>query len=190
MIAITGATGKVGTRLVPQLLEAGEDVRVICRDVERARATFGDDVETSRGDLDEPDSVTAALDGVERAFLLVPAGPRQLSREGHLIQAAMRAGVRRVVKLSVLAADERSPVQLARWHRQAETELASAGLGYTRRSSIATGPMPRIARCETAPWRRGRRPDDPPPLGARAKATWWRTRPMARACTATAPTLP
>ena len=104
MIAVTGATGKVGTRLVPLLLEAGEDVRVICRDVGRACATFGDDV---------------------------PAGPRQLSREGHLIRAAMRAGVRRAVKLSVLAADERSPVQLARWHRQAETELATSGLGYT-----------------------------------------------------------
>ena len=48
-----------------------------------------------------------------------------------MIRPAMRAGVRRVVKLSVLAADERSPVQLARWHRQAETEVASSGLGYT-----------------------------------------------------------
>ena len=82
---------------MPLLLAAGEDVRVICRDVGRACATFGDDVEASYGDLDEPDSVAAALDGVERVFLLVPAGPRQLSREGHLIRAAMRAGVRRGV---------------------------------------------------------------------------------------------
>jgi uncharacterized protein YbjT (DUF2867 family) len=48
-----------------------------------------------------------------------------------VIRAALRAGARRVVKRSVLAADERSPVQLARWHRRAETELASSGLGYT-----------------------------------------------------------
>jgi uncharacterized protein YbjT (DUF2867 family) len=131
MIAVTGATGRVGTRLVPLLLEAGEQVRVMSRDVERACAMFGGDVETAHGDLDEPDSVAAALDGVDRVFLLVPAGPRQLTREGHVIRPAMRAGVRRVVKLSVLAAGERSPVQLARWHRQAETELASSGLGYT-----------------------------------------------------------
>lgn len=131
MIAVTGATGRVGTRLVPLLLRAGEDVRVISRDVQRACAIFGDDVESAHGDLDEPDWVAAALDGVDRVFLLVPAGPRQLTREGLVIRAAMRAGVRRVVKLSVLAADERSPVQLARWHRQAETELASSGLGYT-----------------------------------------------------------
>jgi len=131
MIAVTGATGRVGTRLVPLLLDAGEHVRVISRDVERACATFGDDVETIHGDLDERDSVAAALDGVDRVFLLVPAGPGQLTREGHVIRAAMRAGVRRVVKLSVLAAHEWSPVQLARWHRQAETELASSGLGYT-----------------------------------------------------------
>lgn len=131
MIAVMGATGRVGTRLVPLLLEAGEDVRVISRDVERACTRFGDDVETAHGDLDDPDSVAAALDGVDRAFLLVPAGPRQVIREGHVIRSAMRAGVRRVVKLSVLAADERSPVQLARWHRRAETELASSGLGYT-----------------------------------------------------------
>ena len=56
MIAVTGATGRVGTRLVPLLLEAGEQVRVISRDVERACAMFGGDVETAHGDLDEPDS--------------------------------------------------------------------------------------------------------------------------------------
>ena len=109
---------------MPLLLEAGEQVRVISRDVERACAMFGGDVETAHGDLDEPDSVAQRSTASMRVFLLVPAGPQQLTREGHVIRPAMRAGVRRVVKLSVLAADERSPVQLARWHRQAETEVA------------------------------------------------------------------
>jgi uncharacterized protein YbjT (DUF2867 family) len=131
MILVTGGTGRVGSRLVRLLLEADEDVRVLCRDVERARASFGERVELAQGDLGDAQSVRAALDGVDRLFLLVPAGPQQLGQERRVIRGATHADVRRVVKLSVLAADERSPVHLARWHRMAEQELAGSGLAHT-----------------------------------------------------------
>jgi uncharacterized protein YbjT (DUF2867 family) len=80
MILVTGGTGRVGTRLVRLLLEADQDVRVLCRDVERARASFGERVELAQGDLGDAQSVRAALDGVDRVFLLVAAGPQQLGR--------------------------------------------------------------------------------------------------------------
>jgi uncharacterized protein YbjT (DUF2867 family) len=80
MILVTGGTGRVGTRLVRLLLEADQDVRVLCRDVERARASFGEGVELAQGDLGDAQSVRAALDGVDRVFLLVAAGPQQLGR--------------------------------------------------------------------------------------------------------------
>jgi uncharacterized protein YbjT (DUF2867 family) len=132
MIAVTGATGRVGTHLVSLLLESGERVRVLPRDVERARTSAGEEgAEVAYADLDDPGSLAPALDGADRLFLLVPAGPPQLGRERHAIHAATRAGVRRVVKLSALVADDRSPVQLARWHREAEKELVGSGLAYT-----------------------------------------------------------
>jgi uncharacterized protein YbjT (DUF2867 family) len=131
MIVVFGGTGRVGTRLVRRLLDAGARVRVLCRDADGPRASFGERVEVAYGDLDDPGSVSAALQGADRVFVLVAAGPRQLERERRVIRAAAHSGVRRVVKLSVLAADERSPVQLARWHRMGEHELAGSGLAYT-----------------------------------------------------------
>jgi Nitronate monooxygenase len=58
----------------------------------------------------------------------------------------------------------------------------------TRRSSIAAGRMRRTVRCATAPFEHGSVPDDRPPPGAPARATWSRTHPTAAASTATAPT--
>jgi (4-alkanoyl-5-oxo-2,5-dihydrofuran-3-yl)methyl phosphate reductase len=51
MILVTGATGNVGTDLVPQLLAAGQAVRVLARDPAKA-ARFGNQVQTATGDLD------------------------------------------------------------------------------------------------------------------------------------------
>jgi uncharacterized protein len=44
-VAVTGATGTIGSRLVAALLERGDDVTVLSRDAERARRSFGDRVE-------------------------------------------------------------------------------------------------------------------------------------------------
>jgi uncharacterized protein YbjT (DUF2867 family) len=134
VILVIGGTGTVGSRLVEQLLRKGEQLRVFCRDVEKARAMFGERVEIAQGDLDDPASVRAALEGADRVFLLtasVPEPGRQLQQERTVIAAATEAGVGRVVKQSVLGADERSPMRFARWHREAEQELASSGLRYT-----------------------------------------------------------
>ncbi|UPG87630.1 NAD(P)-dependent oxidoreductase [Luteibacter aegosomatis] len=64
-ILVTGATGKVGSRLVGRLLESGEQVRVLVRDEERARAMLGDHVERVQGDLLAPDSLVQAVEGMD-----------------------------------------------------------------------------------------------------------------------------
>lgn len=131
MILVTGATGKVGGEVVKQLLAKGEPVRVLARSPEKARSRFGDGVEVARGDFGDPASVAAALEGVDRLFLLPPNSPEQPAQERGAIEAAKRAGVRRVVKLSALGAAHDSPVTLARWHKEAEDALAASGLPYT-----------------------------------------------------------
>jgi uncharacterized protein YbjT (DUF2867 family) len=82
-------------------------------------------------DLDRPDTIDAALDGVDRLFLLTRQTGRQLAQEEAVIAAAARAGIGRVVKLSVFRADEQSPLQVARQHGQAERVLAQSGLAAT-----------------------------------------------------------
>jgi uncharacterized protein YbjT (DUF2867 family) len=51
--------------------------------------------------------------------------------QGNLIEAARRAGVARVVKLSAIGADPSSPVRVGRWHAQTEKQLEASGLAYT-----------------------------------------------------------
>ena len=64
MILVTGATGNVGGALAAQLAARGEDVRAVVRDPARVRLPAG--VEVVQGDLDLPESLTPALEGVRR----------------------------------------------------------------------------------------------------------------------------
>ncbi len=69
---VTGATGYIGGRLVPELLAAGYEVRVLARHPERLTdRTWVDDVEVVSGDATDPDAMTAALHGVDVAYYLL-----------------------------------------------------------------------------------------------------------------------
>lgn len=130
MILVTGATGTVGSEVVKQLVAAGERPRAFVRDPTRGQR-LGSNVEQVLGDLERPETIAAALTDVDRVFLMTTQSQRQPEWERSVIEAASRAGVRRVVKLSVFNADERSPLQIARQHRQAERALEDSGLDAT-----------------------------------------------------------
>jgi uncharacterized protein YbjT (DUF2867 family) len=130
MILVTGATGTVGSEVVKQLVAAGERPRVFVRDPVKGQR-LGSQVEQVVGDLDRPETIAAALVDVDRLFLVTTQSPRQPDWECSVIEAATSAGVRRVVKLSVFNADQRSPLQIARQHRQAEHTLEESGLAAT-----------------------------------------------------------
>ncbi|WP_432971194.1 NmrA family NAD(P)-binding protein [Dactylosporangium sp. CA-233914] len=107
MILVTAATGSIGTHLVRRLRTLGVPLRAMVRDEARGRA-LGCDVVV--GDFDDPDSVAAALDGVDRLFLngagAVPVpGPQPMVRQQiAAIDAAVAAGVEAIVKVSVWGA--------------------------------------------------------------------------------------
>ena len=130
MILVTGATGTVGRELVPQLLERGQVVRAMSRTPEKASALFGADVEVVRGDFDDRARLQAAIDGVERVFLLTAQmGGRP--PDATVCTLAAQAGVRQIVRLSVLEAggDEHDPV--TGWHTAAENAIKASGLAWT-----------------------------------------------------------
>ncbi len=69
---VTGATGYIGGRLVPRLLEAGHEVRVLVRGFDSVRGrSWENDVEVMRGDLLEPASLSEVVGGVDAAYYLV-----------------------------------------------------------------------------------------------------------------------
>lgn len=64
-ILVTGATGRVGSRLVPRLLDQGERVRILVRDADRVADLAARGADVLVGDLRDPERVERALDGVE-----------------------------------------------------------------------------------------------------------------------------
>jgi UDP-glucose 4-epimerase len=65
LILVTGATGKVGSRLAKQLAQRGHHIRALVRDPKRAADLCGDDAELAQGDLLDLDSLVAAVKGVD-----------------------------------------------------------------------------------------------------------------------------
>jgi uncharacterized protein YbjT (DUF2867 family) len=129
MILVTGATGNAGSRAVHALLESGREVRAFVRDADRARALLGDGVELAVGDFVDPRSVRAALEDVEAVLLSGADDPSRVEWETAAIDAAAATGVRRIVKLSSIAAEPGAPVAFWDWHGQVERHLRRSGIG-------------------------------------------------------------
>ncbi len=131
MILVTGATGKVGQELVKDLVAKGEQVRAMSRNPEKAAEILGPGVEIVAGDLEKPETLEAALQGVEKAFLLSDPGPNMAEAHGNFVEAAKRAGLRHLVRLSVLPAGAESPITLGKWHKDADELVIQSGIPYT-----------------------------------------------------------
>jgi uncharacterized protein YbjT (DUF2867 family) len=131
MILVTGATGTNGVALIEALLNRAERVRALVRDPVKAAERFAPEVELSRGDLADPESIDAALEGVDKVFLLSAVDPRQVELEANVTDAARRAGVAHLVKFSVYNASPDSRVPLVRWHGESERHVERSGLPWT-----------------------------------------------------------
>jgi len=127
---ITGSTGNIGRPLVEQLHREGHEVRALVRDASRADL-LPNGVDIAVGDLDEADSVIAALRDVEAVFLL-HAGPG-ITQTQTVIDAARSAEVNRVVLLSSIGARLIPIAGLIQQTLAAreQTEILSDALGRT-----------------------------------------------------------
>lgn len=107
---VTGATGYIGGRLVPLLLDHGHAVRALARNPDKlATLPWRDEVDVVRGDLGDADSLTAAFDGTDVVYYLVHSMGSSAdfvaeeAQSAHNVVAAARlSGVRRLVYLSGL----------------------------------------------------------------------------------------
>lgn len=107
---VTGATGYIGARLVPQLLDEGHRVRALARNPDKlSDVPWRDQAEVARGDLGDLDSLIAAFDGIDVVYYLVHSmgtskdfADEEARAVRNVVTAAKRTGVRRVVYLSGL----------------------------------------------------------------------------------------
>ena len=148
LVAVTGVTGYVGGRLVPELLAAGYRVRAIARRPERLRGRpWYDAVEVAQADASDAAEIRAALDGVDIAYYLIHSlgtGRRfeQRDRSTALTfgRAAREAGVGRIVYLGGLSPDveDLSP-HLASRKEVGEILLASGVPTTVLRAAVILG---------------------------------------------------
>ena len=124
MILVSGATGNVGKELIPSLLKKGAQVRILVRDPKKA-ANLGDQVEVAIGDLDQPETILPAMQGVEKLYFVTPV-TQQVT---NLLKAAKQAGVQYVVKQSTIEADR--SLGPGKWHREHEEQIKSMGFTWT-----------------------------------------------------------
>ncbi len=132
-ILVTGATGNVGSEVVKQLSAKGANVRACCHTLSKADKIRGPGVEIVEFDYDRPETVEAALPGVEKLFLLTPIVDNMVERTAQLVAEAEKAGVKRIVELSTVevGADLEAKILPIRWHRQAEKIVEESGIPYT-----------------------------------------------------------
>lgn len=125
---ITGATGEVGSRVVEVLLQRGERPRVFVRDASKARGRFGELVDIAVGDLGDGGSLLAALAGIEALFL-INSGQEIPRRDELAANVARAAGVRHLVKLSSM--DAQQDVGTGVWHARGEAAIRASGITFT-----------------------------------------------------------
>ena len=132
MILVTGATGLNGSELVRRLSARGVRVRGLVRDTAKAGALAAlPNVEIVTGDMALPETLSEALQGVERAMLISSSAPVMLDVQSNFIEAARKAGVKHVVKLSGIMPERDSPFRFARMHGEIERRLEESGMAFT-----------------------------------------------------------
>ncbi|TFW28115.1 SDR family oxidoreductase [Massilia horti] len=127
MILLTGATGTIGRAAMHALHTAGVPFKVAVRSGSRAAVK----AETVRFDWDDLSSYQRAMEGVEHLFLLTPNSERQVGYVLQAIATAKRAGVKHIVRLSVMGADADPGIILERQHFAAEREVKASGIAWT-----------------------------------------------------------
>lgn len=136
-ILVTGATGYIGGRLVPRLLERGHSVRALARHGARLSGRFGD-IEVVDGDVLENRGLDEAMEGIDCAYYLVHSmmatrSYRDADRTAarNFAEAAARARVKRIIYLGGLGDDEHALSEHLRSRHEVGDRLRSTGIPVT-----------------------------------------------------------
>lgn len=129
MILVTGATGNVGAEIVRQLLDGGKHrVRVAHRLKNIDSLSLSPEVEAVGFDFQQPETFADAFRGVSKLFLMRPPAISQVKTYIYpAVDAAVAAGMKQIVFLSLLGAERNSIVP----HAKVETYIKSIGVPYT-----------------------------------------------------------
>ncbi|MGA7991143.1 MAG: SDR family oxidoreductase [Thermoanaerobaculia bacterium] len=126
MILVTGASGNIGTELLRELSKRGEKFRAAYTSKDKAEKARSASVEPAVADFARPDTLASALVGIDRLFLLSPNPPSEFP----VVRAAKSAGVKHILKLSVIDAPGEG-YAFGKMHRAVEKEIEASGMDFT-----------------------------------------------------------
>jgi uncharacterized protein YbjT (DUF2867 family) len=130
-ILVTGATGNVGSRLVENLKDRGADFVAGISPKHDPDEFAARGISTSVYDLKEPASLAPAMQGIDRLFALVPFTPYMVQNSADMLAAAREAGVRYILRQSVIGADPDSEYDLMKVHGDIDRGLIESGIEHT-----------------------------------------------------------
>lgn len=128
LILVVGATGNTGSGLIPALLAAGARVRALVHSSAKADGLRRSGAEVVIADLSKPESLAAAVAGVDRIYMCLFNGPEQANHGRNLIAAARNAGRPHIVYHAASGSDRS---RIIRHIAEVETELRASGLPWT-----------------------------------------------------------
>ncbi|MFD0481646.1 NAD(P)H-binding protein [Kineococcus sp. GCM10028916] len=154
MIVVTGATGALNGVTVDHLLERvpASEIAVVARDVAKAQRFADRGIEVRRGDYADPASLPTAFAGAEQLLLVSSSDPRAdaVALHRNAIEAAVIAGVGRILYTSHQGAAAGTPFGPGRDHAATEELLAGSGLPWT---SLRNGFYAHSLGWLSGPWR-------------------------------------
>lgn len=131
---VTGATGKLGTKVVDTLLKTvpANQLAVSVRNPEKAEGLRVQGVDLRQGDFDRPETLDAAFKGIDRLLLISADGDNETRIRQHTnaVAAAERAGVKFIAYTSIVNAQE-SKNFLAPTHQATEEAILKTGISYS-----------------------------------------------------------
>ncbi len=127
---IIGRTGIVGSMVVAGLLKQRESVRVLSHSPEKLKK-LPSGVEGIRADLEDPNTLAAAFDGIDRVFLLNAVGPNETDEGLFAVSAAKTAKVKKIVYLSVSMPEGSDRIPHFRSKLPVEKAIKESGIAYT-----------------------------------------------------------
>ena len=129
-IAVTGATGTIGRRVVEGLIATKASVVALVRDASKGAALERLGARLAVGSFEDPASLDGAFAGADTVVLISAANANAAEQTVSAIEAAARSGVRKIVRISALKADPDGPTDNTRQHGRTEAALRDSGLTH------------------------------------------------------------
>ncbi len=130
-ILVTGATGTIGSFLLDELRKRNAEFVALVRDDAKVEKLNENGIQTVTGDLNNQESLLAAMNDVDKVFLLSTTSPQSPELQGNVVKAAKAKGIKHIVKIAARGSSPDADFNIGRWHGITEEEIRESGVPYT-----------------------------------------------------------